>query len=167
MSTRGFTLIELLVVIAIIGILATVIFASLGSVRSKGSDAGVLANVNSIVTQSVLYLGNNNGTYGTFDNGAGGPKACPTSGTGSAVFYDPTIERAVASALSDSGGQALCFANPAGFAIAISRPAAVVPTRSYFWCADSTGAKCGNDGANGDGATPIVGGVCQPCTINH
>src|SRR5258708_29673004 len=41
----GFTLIELLVVIAIIGVLSTVILASLNNARKGGSDSSVKSNL--------------------------------------------------------------------------------------------------------------------------
>jgi prepilin-type N-terminal cleavage/methylation domain-containing protein len=53
-SSRGFTLIELLVVIAIIGLLASVIIASLGSARAKGRDARRLADLRSMANQIEL-----------------------------------------------------------------------------------------------------------------
>ena len=52
---RGFTLIELLVVIAIIGILASVVLASLNTARDKGEDAAAKSNLNNMRAQAELY----------------------------------------------------------------------------------------------------------------
>ena len=54
----GFTLIELLVVIAIIGILSSVVLASLNTARAKGADAAIKSNVDSARAQAELYYDN-------------------------------------------------------------------------------------------------------------
>lgn len=62
MKTRGFTLIELLVVIAIIGVLSSVVLASLNTARSRARDASRRAAMNQIVVALALYY-DANGSY--------------------------------------------------------------------------------------------------------
>jgi len=61
-SARGFTLIELLVVIAIIGILSSVVLASLNDARKKSRDAKRIADVKQLQLALELYF-DSNGTY--------------------------------------------------------------------------------------------------------
>ena len=58
--SKGFTLIELLVVIAIIGVLSSVVLASLNSARAKGRDAKRKAEMVSIQTALEMYRTDNN-----------------------------------------------------------------------------------------------------------
>jgi len=60
---RGFTLIELLVVIAIIGLLSSVVLASLNTARDKGNDAQRVSNLRSVQTALELYATDHNGSY--------------------------------------------------------------------------------------------------------
>ncbi|NCT00024.1 prepilin-type N-terminal cleavage/methylation domain-containing protein [Candidatus Parcubacteria bacterium] len=60
MKSKGFTLIELLVVVAIIGILATVVLASLGSARSRARDAKRITELKQIQNALELYYLDNN-----------------------------------------------------------------------------------------------------------
>lgn len=62
--TRGFTLIELLVVIAIIGLLSSVVLASLNGARKKGRDARRIADLKQMQVALELYY-SDNGVYPT------------------------------------------------------------------------------------------------------
>ena len=62
-KTRGFTLIELLVVIAIIGILSSVVLASLNGARKKGRDARRIADVKQIQLALEMYYDSNASEY--------------------------------------------------------------------------------------------------------
>src|SRR3989344_6514315 len=58
-SRSGFTLIELLVVIAIIGLLSSVVLASLNGARSRGRDARRVADLKQIQVALELYYSQN------------------------------------------------------------------------------------------------------------
>lgn len=55
-KSKGFTLIELLVVIAIIGILASIVLASLNTARKKSRDARRIADIKQIQLALELYF---------------------------------------------------------------------------------------------------------------
>jgi type II secretion system protein G len=61
-KNKGFTLIELLVVIAIIGILSSVVLASLNSARQKSRDARRVSDIKQIQLALELYF-DSNGVY--------------------------------------------------------------------------------------------------------
>lgn len=56
MRKRGFTLIELLVVIAIIGVLASIVLASLNTARTKARDARRIADIKQIQVAQEFYF---------------------------------------------------------------------------------------------------------------
>ena len=59
----GFTLIELLVVIAIIGVLASIVLASLNSARKKSRDARRITDIKQIQLALELYFDAQGSTY--------------------------------------------------------------------------------------------------------
>lgn len=80
-KAAGFTLIELLVVIAIIGILASVVLASLGTARRKSRDARRIADIKQMQLALELY----------FDAAVGGSANYPATLSLLASTYIPSV----------------------------------------------------------------------------
>lgn len=66
-TEKGFTLIELLVVVAIIGVLSSVVLASLNSARGKGRDAARASEIKELEKAIQMYYSDN----GSFPSNAG------------------------------------------------------------------------------------------------
>ena len=129
-SQGGFTLIELLVVIAIIGILSSVVLASLSTARNKASDAKIRSQLTQAKTSAELYANNNGGSY-TASNMAAA--ALPCTGT---MFADAASGMLILTGTAASwptGTLLSCQATATGFSISANLPG------GGFWCVDSAG----------------------------
>jgi prepilin-type N-terminal cleavage/methylation domain-containing protein len=140
--SRGFTLIELLVVIAIIGVLSSVVLASLNTARSKGSDASIKSQLSTIGVQGELFY-DTNGKYST-DTTVLASAACPSSGN--TMFYnDVTIRQAITGALSASGDVAAnnsrCAIGVSGQSYAVAIKLKDATATGGWFCIDNTGAR--------------------------
>jgi len=130
MKNKGFTLIELLVVIAIIGILASVVLASLNTARAKGADSAIKANINNARAQAELFYSENSTYVGV----------C-LAGTNTIL---PMLNGA-----NSAGGTATCTSSSTAWAAQ-----SVLKASSNIYCVDSLGAATTTASSN------IADGVC-------
>jgi type IV pilus assembly protein PilE len=134
--SRGFTLIELLVVIAIIGILSSVVLASLNTARNKGADAATKSQLASMRAAAEIF----------YDNGTTYNGLCA-----SASFSNM---RTAAASSSGATTNLLSSANPPSQVGTLTQvtchDTAAAPVSAWvvdapikaggMWCVDSTGA---------------------------
>ena len=130
-------MIELLVVVAIIGILASVVLASLNTARAKGSDAAVKANLDNMRAEAAIYFdGNGANTYGTASGQLAITSSAACTSVNTTLIGDVTFCNGMVAAASASGTTA--YVNV--LAQSWVAGAALKATASTWWCVDSSGA---------------------------
>jgi prepilin-type N-terminal cleavage/methylation domain-containing protein len=123
-ARRGFTLIELLVVIAIIGILSSVVLASLNTARNKGNDAAIKSNLAEARAQAELFYDANGNAY------------VQSTGTISDVCFNGAVQNNVRGIYPSVLGAA----NAAGIGTVSYN---VAPTASIVSCVSTSGSTGG------------------------
>jgi prepilin-type N-terminal cleavage/methylation domain-containing protein len=147
MYRKGFTLIELLVVIAIIGILSSVVLASLNTARERGNQAAVQSNLKTIQVQAELYYDSNSLSYGA-DVVVGADNTACTSAVVN-VLDDTNVAAAISSAVAaGSAGSERCAVGESGQSWAVS----VGYKTTGSFCVDNSGAATAGETAGGGGA---------------
>jgi prepilin-type N-terminal cleavage/methylation domain-containing protein len=127
-DSRGFTLIELLVVIAIIGILSSVVLASLSTARNKGSNAAIKSQLASLRSEAEILAQDNSGSYATI---------C-TAGTNTKKIFDAAV---TSNGNTSTSTISYCAAASGTYVGAIDLKS---PEGSYTgWCVDNTGVSKG------------------------
>jgi len=111
---KGFTLIELLVVIAIIGILASIVLASLNTARDKAKDTSASGSMSQVRGVAEIEFDDADASY-------------------DGVCADAEVTKLTAAAGTQTGKTAVCNDNASGWAASIELK------NGKHYCADSSG----------------------------
>lgn len=132
-KTKGFTLIELLVVIAIIGILSSVVLASLNTARNKGADAAVKANLNGIRAQAELVF--DDASVVSYALVCGNPNVSTAINAAKSAAGDSS-DTVTAFATPQTSGNSVCKVNGSiGWLVSVP----LKSTSGQHFCVDGTG----------------------------
>jgi len=125
-SVAGFTLIELLVVIAIIGILSSVVLASLNTARNKGNNAKIKAQLSGLRAGAEIF----------YDAAQTYTNLCASA--------DPAVAPYLLSSNYPGSPAVSCFSSGTAYGVAV--PLSVAEGTNTYWCIDSIGTSKGTVG---------------------
>lgn len=127
-TNRGFTLIELLVVIAIIGILSSVVLASLNTARGKARDTTRLSDMHTLQTALALYMSDSSTYPNSNYSGCGGWEATGSDPAGNFVaaltagkYLTTGLKESIASLDNTCGNYAYYFYSAGDYGCDASR----------------------------------------------